>query len=407
MAEKKKYEETEKALKKMVSDYNSGNLNKNSFQNRINEQREANKKTTSKKSDVKTFSSDTDPRTEIPTQNKQTAGKKADKKTQEMLNQLDTQAETQTKNKSVYTSALDKARNAKKSGNAQDFVNSRSEAMGKAAIRDGEWVENLKNRNIQDELKAEKERLKYQWEEAGRRYDKLSDEEKNALYKKRNSSALERARMQEVPGGSTAQEYRTNQGEYIAQRYNDLEKEISDPTKGGEYAFLNRLRSAAGESVENLGYWLYDTFGYEPGKKVYDEGTARKIGDIADIQLQNEIAARPSQLGQDIAKAGDSIATMLSYKLLTGPISTFAGSIASEAAFGKGLAAGVNNGLSLDKAVKEAAKVAAEKGSHVANNIFTGGMAMGSFGDKYIESRNAGLDKVESSARALVAGVAS
>ena len=309
--------------------------------------------------------------------------------------------------KKANSSALDKVRNTKKSGNAQDFVNLRSEAMGKAAIRDGEWVENLKNRNIQDELKAEKERLKYQWEEAGRRYDKLSDEEKNALYKKRNSSALERARMQEVPGGSTAQEYRTNQGEYIAQRYNDLEKELSDPTKGGEYAFLNRLRSAAGESVENLGYWLYDTFGYEPGKKVYDEGTARKIGDIADIQLQNEIAARPSQLGQDIAKAGDSIATMLSYKLLTGPISTFAGSIASEAAFEKGLAAGVNNGLSLDKAAKEVAKVAAEKGSHVANNIFTGGMAMGSFGDKYIESRNAGLDKVESSARALVAGVAS
>lgn len=407
MAEKKKYEETEKALKKMVSDYNSGNLNKNNFQNRINEQREANKKTTSKKSDVKTFSSDTDPRTEIPTQNKQTAGKKADKKTQEMLNQLDTQAETQTKNKSVYTSALDKARNTKKSGNAQDFVNSRSEAMGKAAIRDGEWVENLKNRNIQDELKAEKERLKYQWEEAGRRYDKLSDEEKNTLYKKRNSSALERARMQEVPGGSTAQETRTNIGENIKDRYYELEDELSDPTKGGEYAFLNRLRSAAGESVENLGYWLYDTFGYEPGKKVYDEGTARKIGDIADVQLQNEIAARPSQLGQDIAKAGDSIATMLSYKLLTGPISTFAGSIASEAAFGKGLAAGVNNGLSLDKAAKEVAKVAAEKGSHVANNIFTGGMAMGSFGDKYIESRNAGLDKVESSARALVAGVTS
>ena len=309
--------------------------------------------------------------------------------------------------KKANSSALDKARNTKKSGNAQDFVNLRSEAMGKAAIRDGEWVENLKNRNIQDELKAEKERLKYQWEEAGRRYDKLSDEEKNALYKKRNSSALERARMQEVPGGSTAQEYRTNQGEYIAQRYNDLEKELSDPTKGGEYAFLNRLRSAAGESVENLGYWLYDTFGYEPGKKVYDEGTARKIGDIADVQLQNEIAARPSQLGQDIAKAGDSIATMLSYKLLTGPISTFAGSIANEVAFGKGLAAGVNNGLSLDKAAKEVAKVAAEKGSHVANNIFTGGMAMGSFGDKYIESRNAGLDKVESSARALVAGVTS
>ena len=309
--------------------------------------------------------------------------------------------------KKANSSALDKARNAKKSGNAQDFVNLRSEAMGKAAIRDGEWVENLKNRNIQDELKAEKERLKYQWEEAGRRYDKLSDEEKNALYKKRNSSALERARMQEVPGGSTAQETRTNIGENIKDRYYELEDELSDPTKGGEYAFLNRLRSAAGESVENLGYWLYDTFGYEPGKKVYDEGTARKIGDIADVQLQNEIAARPSQLGQDIAKAGDSIATMLSYKLLTGPISTFAGSIASEAAFGKGIAAGVNNGLSLDKAAKEVAKVAAEKGSHVANNIFTGGMAMGSFGDKYIESRNAGLDKVESSARALVAGVAS
>ena len=176
--------------------------------------------------------------------------------------------------KKANSSALDKARNAKKSSNAQDFVNSRSEAMGKAAIRDGEWVENLKNRNIQDELKAEKERLKYQWEEAGRRYDKLSDEEKNALYKKRNSSALERARMQEVPGGSTAQETRTNIGENIKDRYYELEDELSDPTKGGEYAFLNRLRSAAGESVENLGYWLYDTFGYEPGKKVYDEGTA-------------------------------------------------------------------------------------------------------------------------------------
>ena len=303
--------------------------------------------------------------------------------------------------KKANSSALDKARNTKKSGNAQDFVNSRSEAMGKAAIRDGEWVENLKNRNIQDELKAEKERLKYQWEEAGRRYDKLSDEEKNALYKKRNSSALERARMQEVPGGSTAQEYRTNQGEYIAQRYNDLEKELSDPTKGGEYAFLNRLRSAAGESVENLGYWLYDTFGYEPGKKVYDEGTARKIGDIADVQLQNEIAARPSQLGQDIAKAGDSIATMFSYKLLTGPLSTFAGEIVTDKVTGMALKKGIDTSIS--KAVEQGAK----SGRNIANNIFTGGMAMGSFGDKYIESRNAGLDKVESSARALVAGVAS
>lgn len=289
------------------------------------------------------------------------------------------------------SSALDKARSAEKSSNAQDFVNSRSEAMGKAAIRDGEWVENLKNRNIQDELKAEKERLKYQWEEAGRRYDKLSDEEKNALYKKRNSSALERARMQEVPGGSTAQETRNRISNDIYERYKKLDEESRDPAKAEKYAFINRLRSAAGEGVENFGLWLYETMGYEPGKKVYDDGNARAIGEAANAQVQKLIEAAPSQLGKDLVKVSDSVAQQLSYKILTAPLSMFAGNIANTKIFEK-----TGN-------LEQAAKAAHD----INGGIYTGGMAMSSAADKYVQCRAEGQGKLEASIRAMGTGLIS
>ena len=265
---------------------------------------------------------------------------------------------TPAKRQSAATgSALSRARESKllkseqggKSTSAQDTRNKIGENMAKIASGDGKTTADLKLMGQINKLKRE-----YQWEEAGRRYDALSDEEKNALYKKRNSSALERARMQEVPGGSTAQETRTNIGENIKDRYYELEDELSDLTKGGEYAFINRVRSAAGETAENIGKWLYDSFGYEPGKEVYEKGEARKIGEIASGQFANEMATNPTKSYRTAVQVSDSLATMLSYKIATGPISLFAGSIASEAAFGKELAKGAS--------YEAAAKIAAEKG---------------------------------------------
>lgn len=319
---------------------------------------------------------------------------------------------TPTKRQSAATgSALSRARESKllksgqdnKSATAQGARNKIGENMAKTASGDGKTNADLKLMGQINKLKRE-----YQWEEAGRRYDALSDEEKRELYRKHNSSALDRARMTaEKLKGETAQETRTNIGENIKDRYYELENELSDPTKGGEYAFVNRVRSAAGEAAENIGNWLYDNFGYEPGKEVYEKGEARKIGEIASGQFANEMATNPTKSYQTAVQVSDSIANMLSYKIATGPISLFAGSIVSEAAFEKGLAAGVNNGLSLDKAAEEAAKVAVEKGSHAANSIFSGGMAFGTFGDTYNQSRAEGQGKLESTIRATAAGAIS
>ena len=322
---------------------------------------------------------------------------------------------TPTKRQSAATgSALSRARESKllkseqgnKSATAQGARNKIGENMAKTASGDGKTNADLKLMGQINKLKRE-----YQWEEAGRRYDALSDEEKRELYRKHNSSALDRVRANKKPGqggkSTSAQETRNQIGENIKDRYYELENELSDPTKGGEYAFVNRVRSAAGEAAENIGNWLYDNFGYEPGKEVYEKGEARKIGEIASGQFANEMATNPTKSYQTAVQVSDSIANMLSYKIATGPISLFAGSIVSEAAFEKGLAAGVNNGLSLDKAAEEAAKVAVEKGSHAANSIFSGGMAFGTFGDTYNQSRAEGQGKLESTIRATAAGAIS
>lgn len=314
---------------------------------------------------------------------------------------------TPTKRQSAATgSALSRARESKllksgqggKSSTSQDIRNQIGENMAKIASGDGKTNADLKLMGQINKLKRE-----YQWEEAGRRYDALSDEEKRERYRKHYSSALDRVRANKEPGQSgkstTAQETRNQIGENIAKRYHELEDELSDPTKGGEYAFINRVRSAAGETVENIGNWLYDSFGYEPGKEVYEKGEARKIGEIASGQFANEMATNPTKSYRTAVQVSDSLANMLSYKIATGPISLFAGSIASEAAFGKELAKGAS--------YEAAAKIAAEKGSHMANSIFSGGMAFGTFGDTYNQSRAEGQGKLESTIRATAAGAIS
>lgn len=314
---------------------------------------------------------------------------------------------TPVKRQSAATgSALSRARESKllksgqsgKSSTLQDIRNQIGENMAKIASGDGKT-----NADLRLSHQLTQARREYQWEEAGRRYDALSDEEKRERYRKHYSSALDRVRANKEPGQSgkstTAQETRNQIGENIAKRYYELEDELSDPTKGGEYAFINRVRSAAGETVENIGNWLYDNFGYEPGKEVYEKGEARKIGEIASGQFANEMATNPTKSYRTAVQVSDSLANMLSYKIATGPISLFAGSIASEAAFGKELAEGAS--------YEAAAKIAAEKGSHMANSIFSGGMAFGTFGDTYNQSRAEGQGKLESTIRATAAGAIS
>ena len=201
------------------------------------------------------------------------------------------------------SSALEKARNSSvtKSGSAADFYKNRSETMGRGVIGDLENLEKIKNRDLGAELKLEGQKLKYQWEEAGRRYDALSEEEKRARYRKYYSSPLDRVRMSREEGrlgGRSAQETRNRISNDIYERYKKLDEESRDPAKAEKYAFINRLRSAAGEGVENLGLWLYETFGYEPGKETYDRGEARAIGEVANEQVQRLVDAAPSQLGR-------------------------------------------------------------------------------------------------------------
>ncbi len=294
------------------------------------------------------------------------------------------------------SSAIEKARNSSvtKSGSAADFYKNRSETMGRGVIGDLENLEKIKNRDLGAELKLEGQKLKYQWEEAGRRYDALSDEEKQALYRRRNSSAIDRARMSREEGnlvGRTAQETRNRISNDIYERYKKLDEESRDPAKAEKYAFINRLRSAAGEGVENLGLWLYETFGYEPGKETYDRGEARAIGEVANEQVQRLVDAAPSQLGKDLVKVSDSVAQQLSYKILTAPISLFGGSIIA------------------DKVLSKTGSVAAaEKAARdFAGGTYTAGMASSSAADKYVQCRAEGQGKLEASVRAMGTGLIS
>ena len=341
-----------------------------------------------------------------------------DKKAQEMLDQLDVRKSSEGSVTRAHSSALDKARKSKlpNSSSAADFVQSRSERMGELAIGDGRVNEDLK---LEKELADAKRKI--QWQEAQKRYDALSDEEKQALYRRHNSSALDRARMsaEENPalqGGGTVYDTRTAIGQNIADRYYNLEEKVTDPNAAGGYAFLNRMRSAAGTTAENLGNWAYDTLGWEPGKEAYERGEARKIGEIASQQLQNELAMHPTQTGQDFVKAADSIANMVSYKIASAPISLFAsavaGDLATNAALKKGSdaigkAAQAGETVDANKIIAQAVEEGLKKSHDVSGSIFTSSMALGSFGDKYIESRAEGQGKLESSVRAVTAAVIS
>ena len=403
---KKKDEDVQKALQRAIKDYNSGSVHSGSFTSESNSTKSKFSDAVDKQRKSGTPKKETKADT---TTNKNASDKKYASElakyydeyneTKSEIAQKKAASSSEPRKRSTYTSALDRARKSSltKNGSAQDFKNRRSEAMGKAAIGSGEDTAELKLMGQINKLKRE-----YQWEEAGRRYDALSAEEKRALYRRTNSSALDRSKMVAENGGlrsRTAMETRTKIGEDIADRYYALENELSDPTKAGEYAFINRVRSAAGEATENVGNWLYDNFGYEPGREVYEKGEARKIGEIASQQFTNEMATNPTKAYQTAVQVSDSIANMLSYKIATGPISLFAGSVASEAAFGKELAKGAS--------YTKAAEVAAEKGSHAANSIFTSGMALGTFGDTYNQNRANGQGKLESTIRATAAGAIS
>ena len=297
------------------------------------------------------------------------------------------------------SSALEKARNSSvaKSGSAADFYKNRSETMGRGVIGDLENLEKIKNRDLGAELKLEGQKLKYQWEEAGRRYDALSEEEKRALYRRRNSSALDRVRANKIikPGqdgkSTSAQETRNRISNDIYERYKKLDEESRDPAKAEKYAFINRLRSAAGEGVENLGLWLYETFGYEPGKETYDRGEARAIGEVANEQVQRLVDAAPSQLGKDLVKVSDSVAQQLSYKILTAPISLFGGSIIADKVLSK-----TGSFAAAEKAARD-----------FTGGTYTAGMASSSAADKYVQCRAEGQGKLEASVRAMGAGIIS
>lgn len=294
------------------------------------------------------------------------------------------------------SSALERARNSSvaKNGSAADFYKNRSETMGRGVIGDLENLEKIKNRDLGAELKLEWQKLKYQWEEAGRRYDALSEEEKRALYRRRNSSAIDRARMSREEGGlggRTAQETRNRISNDIYERYKKLDEESRDPAKAEKYAFINRLRSAAGEGVENLGLWLYETFGYEPGKETYDRGEARAIGEVANEQVQRLVDAAPSQLGKDLVKVSDSVAQQLSYKILTAPISLFGGSIIADKVLSK-----TGSFAAAEKAARD-----------FTGGTYTAGMASSSAADKYVQCRAEGQGKLEASVRAMGTGLIS
>lgn len=297
------------------------------------------------------------------------------------------------------SSALEKARNSSvaKSGSAADFYKNRSETMGRGVIGDLENLEKIKNRDLGAELKLEWQKLKYQWEEAGRRYDALSEEEKRALYRKYYSSPLDRVRANKTikPGqggkSTSAQETRNRISNNIYERYKKLDEESRDPAKAEKYAFINRLRSAAGEGVENLGLWLYETFGYEPGKETYDRGEARAIGEVANEQVQRLVDAAPSQLGKDLVKVSDSVAQQLSYKILTAPISLFGGSIIADKVLSK-----TGSFAAAEKAARD-----------FTGGTYTAGMASSSAADKYVQCRAEGQGKLEASVRAMGTGLIS
>ena len=112
---------------------------------------------------------------------------------------------------------------------------------------------------------------------------------------------------------------------------------------------------------------------------------------MTDKQVQLLADAAPSQLGKDLVKVSDSVAQQLSYKILTAPISMFGGSVVFDKAVSKGLSAA------------EAAKAAGK----FSGGVYTGGMALSSAADKYVQCRSEGQGKLEASVRALGTGAIS
>lgn len=112
---------------------------------------------------------------------------------------------------------------------------------------------------------------------------------------------------------------------------------------------------------------------------------------MTDKQVQLLVDAAPSQLGKDLVKVSDSVAQQLSYKILTAPISMFGGSVVFDKAVSKGLSAA------------EAAKTAGK----FSGGVYTGGMALSSAADKYVQCRSEGQGKLEASVRALGTGAIS
>lgn len=112
---------------------------------------------------------------------------------------------------------------------------------------------------------------------------------------------------------------------------------------------------------------------------------------MTDKQVQLLADAAPSQLGKDLVKVLDSVAQQLSYKILTAPISMFGGSVVFDKAVSKGLSAA------------EAAKTAGK----FSGGVYTGGMALSSAADKYVQCRSEGQGKLEASVRALGTGAIS
>ena len=182
---------------------------------------------------------------------------------------------------------------------------------------------------------------------------------------------------------SATQYGKTQLSNQIYDKYRTIEKYYNDPTGNSlEKGLVNRLRSAGGETVENIARIIDDNISDNPEERMFNskfadflntnaknviaKNTAGQIGDLADQQIM-QAKENTGTLGDFLIDTADAGANMASQAILAGVLLPGAP-------------------------------------TPVANKVFSGVQGVSAGAQKYVDTREAGGSKAEAFQRGIGSG---
>lgn len=182
---------------------------------------------------------------------------------------------------------------------------------------------------------------------------------------------------------SATQYGKTQLSNQIYDKYRTIEKYYNDPTGNSlEKGLVNRLRSAGGETVENIARFIDDNISDNPEERIFNskvadflntnaknvvaKNTAGQIGDLADQQIM-QAKENTGNFGDFLIDTADAGANMASQAILAGVLLPGAP-------------------------------------TPVANKVFSGVQGVSAGAQKYVDTREAGGSKAEALQRGIGSG---